>query len=211
MLGERVTSASVVTPSDGCAASAIGCLENWITGTKSFSGSKLILNTCGAPSPGPAQSAPCSRQARSWRRTRNRDCRWRPICSPPRPVGRTCATGTRQRRGRPIGRAAGRERHDEVDRTDRPILCRRGERSRTRITIGCGDSTGSAHRMLLLTFVSHIDYRTISRPSINPGSSCHIPISARPHGLDRAHAARPVRRRLLCRAEPGLYRRHVRH
>ena len=33
------SSAIVLTPSDGCAASTIGCREIWMTGMKSFSGS----------------------------------------------------------------------------------------------------------------------------------------------------------------------------
>ena len=36
-------------------------------------------------------------------------------------------------------------------------------------------------------------------------------LSARAHGLDHALAAGAVRRGLLCRADPGLHRRHVRH
>ena len=62
--------------------------------------------------------------------------------------------------GADIGRAAGRERHDEVDRAGRPVFRRRGERSGEDDDQGSGDNAGIAHRMLLLTFVSRIDYRT---------------------------------------------------
>ena len=42
------SSASEPTPSFGCTASTTGWRDSWMTGTKSFSGSKLTLNTCGA-------------------------------------------------------------------------------------------------------------------------------------------------------------------
>ena len=39
VLASAMSSASVLAPSEGCAASTIGCRESWITGTRSFSAS----------------------------------------------------------------------------------------------------------------------------------------------------------------------------
>ncbi len=43
-----ISSATVLTPSEGCTARTTGWRVSWMSGTKSFSGSKFAFSTWGA-------------------------------------------------------------------------------------------------------------------------------------------------------------------
>ena len=110
-----VSSASVLTPSDGLAASAIGCVEfdhrhQVLQGIEVH----LIHERVAADGIRSDQHRVAIRRAFR-RRTRCRCCRWRPTYCRSRPAGRARATDDRRRRARRHRSSRPpRKRHDEV-------------------------------------------------------------------------------------------------